>query len=165
MVVRLLPPKCHARPPEQQVRGPRRSSFDPLCDLRKGNLRQQEYMHVIWHDRPSDEFIERLFARAFYDCFGNHVCHSRITKPSRSSSPIESAVLRHKCMSRSRIDDVRLCGGQRSMKPPSHKEVSVIRLKMWQPSSVLSHTILVPGELKILVFGGVCFSLRIFGAS
>jgi len=132
-------PEWFARSAQQSIRLPGRSPFDPMRDFGKRHLRQDQQVHMIGHDHPSLRFVKPLLALAVANRFRYLPRDSRIAQPKRPTALGESAILCGESMSGSRMDDVRRRDRQRSMQAPRYKQILTVRMKVRQPSSILSH--------------------------
>jgi len=138
VIVGFMLPERFACSPQQQIRFPGRSPFDPVRYLGQRHLRQYQHVHMVGHDDPSVQLI-KLPALAGANRFHYLARDSRIAQPQRPMALAQRTILCGERVAGSCINDVGRRNGQRPMQAPSHKQILTIRMKMRQPSSILGH--------------------------
>ena len=77
-----------------------------MRDLGKRRVRQDQQVHMIWHDDPSLQLVKPLLALTLANRFHDLSRDSRIAQPSRPKVLGQRAILCGERVAWSRINDV-----------------------------------------------------------
>jgi len=135
-------PKRLAGAAQNPVGASGRRSFQPLHENAYWHARQDQQMHMVWHNHPSLQFIKASLHRSHQNGFCHQICEASMFEPPRPvAGSVENAILSHEGAAVAGICNTILSGRQRTPQTPSEKQVCILGMKMRQSPAVFRHGI------------------------